>query len=63
MPFDHFPSDLPVFLRDLRKNNDRDWFQANKARFEESVQQPLLAFVEAMAPRLEKISPPHDRRR
>lgn len=57
MPLDHFPADLPAFLRELRENNHRDWFQANKKRFSESVQEPLLAFVEAIGPRLAKITP------
>ncbi|MCI4345560.1 MAG: DUF2461 domain-containing protein [Thermoplasmata archaeon] len=45
------------FLRDLRANNERDWFQANKERYERSVQAPALRFIEAMGPRLAKLSP------
>lgn len=51
-----FENDLPKFFRDLSKNNDREWFTANKARFEREVQMPLLDFVGAMQPRLKKIS-------
>jgi len=57
MPFNGFDADLVQFLKELDKNNDREWFTANKARFEDSVQGPLLEFIEALAPRLEKISP------
>ena len=32
-PFLGFPDTQP-FLRDLAANNERGWFQANKARFE-----------------------------
>ena len=45
------------FLRELRKNNDREWFKARKARFEEQVRDPLLRFVADVGPRLAKISP------
>ena len=52
-----FTPELFSFLSDLRENNDRDWFAANRARYEEHVLEPALAFVGAFAPRLEKISP------
>lgn len=45
------------FLRDLEKNNNRDWFEANKHHYEEFVREPALAYIEAMAPHLKKISP------
>ncbi|MBM4245290.1 MAG: TIGR02453 family protein [Deltaproteobacteria bacterium] len=54
--FDHLPADLLAFLTDLKRHNDRDWFVSQKARFESSVQTPVLHFVEAMAPRLRAIS-------
>lgn len=51
-----FEGSLPRFFRDLAKNNDREWFTANKERFETEVQTPLLDFVGAMQPRLMKVS-------
>ncbi len=45
------------FFRDLSQNNDRDWFQANKARYENDVVTPLMAFITAMQPRLEEVAP------
>lgn len=45
------------FLRDLEKNNNRDWFEANKHHYEEFVREPALTYIEAMAPHLKKISP------
>lgn len=57
MAFTAFDKALLAFLRDLRKNNNRDWFQQSKARYEESVREPMLAFIEAMAPKLARISP------
>ena len=45
------------FLRDLRKNNDREWFAAHKDVYERDVREPTLAFIAAFAPTLRKISP------
>lgn len=56
MAFTGLPKDYFDFLNELKANNNREWFNDNKPRFKESVQEPLAAFVEAMAPRLKKIS-------
>lgn len=45
------------FLRDLRDNNSKAWFEANRERWEAQGRAPLAAFIEAMGPRLERISP------
>jgi len=45
------------FLRELSENNNREWFEANKHRYESDVREPALAYIEAMAPRLAKVSP------
>lgn len=44
------------FLRDLKANNTREWFAANKDRYEAEVRGPALDFVADVAPRLERIS-------
>lgn len=44
------------FLRDLKANNDRDWFEANKKRYEQDVKEPLLDFIADFAPMLQDIS-------
>jgi uncharacterized protein (TIGR02453 family) len=51
-----FTPDLFAFLTDLRANNDREWFAANKDRYETALLEPALEFVADFAPRLEKIS-------
>ena len=48
-----------AFLRDLDANNDRDWFQANKKRYERDLEAPGRALVEAVNARLEDLSPAH----
>jgi uncharacterized protein (TIGR02453 family) len=45
------------FFRDLKKNNNRTWFQQNKDRYENDVKIPLFNFIEAFAHRLPAISP------
>ncbi|MGA7096165.1 MAG: DUF2461 domain-containing protein [Acidimicrobiia bacterium] len=53
----YFQPALFRFLRDLAANNNREWFEANRERYIETVQEPALAFIADFAPRLEKISP------
>lgn len=48
LPFTGFPKDYLAFFRELSKNNDREWFEANRHRFEESVKEPLRSFIAAM---------------
>src|SRR5262245_35205556 len=52
-----FSPALFTYLRDLKKNNDRDWFKANKARYNEALLEPALAFIEDFEPHLHAISP------
>ena len=53
----HFSPELFAFLRDLGANNDRDWFNSNKDRYESTVRQPALDFITDFADRLDGISP------
>src|SRR5213593_3331169 len=45
------------FLKELKKNNNREWFTKNKGRYEEEVQEPSLRFIRDLGPRLKAISP------
>jgi len=51
------PSEMFAFLTDLERNNRREWFQARKPRYEQSVKEPALGFIADFAPRLARISP------
>jgi uncharacterized protein (TIGR02453 family) len=42
--------ELFVFLRDLQKNNNKDWFGRNKQRYVDVIQRPMLEFIATMAP-------------
>lgn len=55
--FPGFPEDALRFLLDLRANNNKPWFEANKARYEASLLEPSRAFVIAMGERLRSIAP------
>jgi uncharacterized protein (TIGR02453 family) len=52
-----FGPELFAFLAELRAHNERDWFQANKPRYEAEVKEPALAFIEDAAHLLPEISP------
>ena len=45
------------FLAELRENNEREWFKANKDRYEALVLDPALTFIESMYEPLEAIAP------
>jgi uncharacterized protein (TIGR02453 family) len=45
------------FLGELAANNNREWFEANKPRYESLVREPALDFIETMEPELKKFAP------
>jgi uncharacterized protein (TIGR02453 family) len=51
-----FEPALFAFLRELKANNQRDWFNANKRRYEADVKEPALAFVEDVGYRMPAVS-------
>jgi uncharacterized protein (TIGR02453 family) len=53
----HFDSELFKFLRELKQNNNREWFQANKQRYETKVKQPMLQFIADFGSHLHKVHP------
>ena len=57
MSFEGFSPKAIKFLRDLDKNNNRDWFEKHRADWEEHVMGPAREFVLAMADRLDKFDP------
>lgn len=55
--FKGFPDDLFDFQAELLGNNNREWFHANKARYEASVRGPALAFIRTVGERLGEVTP------
>lgn len=56
-PFAGFPKDAIRFLRQLKKNNTRDWFVDNKEWFERSLRAPMESLLGGLAERLRSIDP------
>ncbi len=51
-----FPPDTVAFLSDLKANNNREWFQANKSRYDLMVKQPATDFCDQMTVELEHLT-------
>jgi uncharacterized protein (TIGR02453 family) len=49
------------FLRGLRRNNRREWFEAHKPAFERELKQPMLALIETVNGAMEDFAPAHVR--
>ena len=47
-----FSPEVFVFLRQLKRHNDREWFAKNKARYQTSTVEPALSFISGFAPYL-----------
>ncbi len=57
--FNGFSLELKRFYQELEKNNNKDWFQANKSRYEEIVREPAKEFVYEMGLRFAKLGLPY----
>ncbi|HML18591.1 MAG TPA: DUF2461 domain-containing protein [Bryobacteraceae bacterium] len=52
-----FPPEALKFLRELARNNRREWFQPRKEIFETTVRAPMFALVEAINAEFAKFAP------
>jgi uncharacterized protein (TIGR02453 family) len=57
VPFAGFPPETLRFLRALKRNNNREWFQENKTVFEEKVKAPMIQLVEALGGAIQGFAP------
>ena len=57
----HFSKAAVKFLRDLKKNNDREWFDARKDVYEAELKAPLLEVIEGVNKALADFAPQHVR--
>jgi len=48
--------DVFAFLAELRRHNNREWFNENKDRYLAEVRDPMLALIASLAPGLARIS-------
>ena len=52
--FEGYPRGSITFLNQLSKNNNRQWFNDNKERYEQNVRFPSLTFIETIGPELKR---------
>jgi len=55
--FSGFTKETVRFYASLRKNNNRDWFERNRATYDDHVIAPAKLFVTAMGERLKRLVP------
>lgn len=53
----YFTPDLFKFLKELKANNTRPWFESNRERYERDVKEPMLRFIADFGPQLKTVSP------
>jgi uncharacterized protein (TIGR02453 family) len=49
------------FLRSLRRNNRREWFEPRKPEFDRELKQPMLALIQTVNGAMEDFAPAHVR--
>jgi uncharacterized protein (TIGR02453 family) len=57
MNFTGFPESGLQFFRQLSQNNDRDWFEAHRAVWDEQIVPAMLAWCSELAERLRDVMP------
>ena len=58
MPFEGFSEATLTFLRGLKKNNKKDWFEAHRDTYEAELREPSKRFVSAMGSALSEAKLP-----
>jgi uncharacterized protein (TIGR02453 family) len=56
-PFSGFSEESIVFLRDIRQNNNKMWFEQNRFVFDNTLMKEARSFVVSMGDRLRTIAP------
>jgi uncharacterized protein (TIGR02453 family) len=55
--FEGFPKEGVRFLRSLKRNNKREWFEARKQTYLDQVKAPMEAFIVSMAEEFRSLAP------
>ncbi|MDE1154573.1 MAG: DUF2461 domain-containing protein [Acidobacteriaceae bacterium] len=55
----HFTPAAMKFLRGLKRNNDRTWFEARRSVYEQELKAPMLALIEEINHGMESFAPDH----
>jgi uncharacterized protein (TIGR02453 family) len=53
----HFSSEALKFLRGLKRNNDREWFEARKGVYEKELKTPMLGVIAAVNDAMVEFAP------
>lgn len=53
----HFSAETLEFLRGLKRNNRREWFNARREQYETHVREPMIAIIEQLAIDLRDFAP------
>ena len=56
-PFSGFPRDGIDFMKRLKRNNNRPWFENHKEEYEISVKLPMQSLIVALQPHFERFAP------
>ena len=59
--FQGFPAEGMAFLRSLKRNNRREWFQPRKHIYDEKVRGPMVALVSELTAAMTKFAPDYVR--
>jgi uncharacterized protein (TIGR02453 family) len=59
-PFSGFPREGLNFMRRLKKNNTRIWFENHKNEYETHVKLPMQSLITSLQPEFEKFAPEFD---
>ncbi len=57
MAFSHFPKETLPFLKEVQKNNHKEWFEAHKEDYIKYILEPSRDFVEEMGEHLQALVP------
>jgi len=57
MSFEGFSEKTLPFLEEIRKNNNKEWFEAHRAEYEQYILNPSRGFVEEMGEHLMALEP------
>jgi len=58
MAFVGYSKNVPNFFKALDHNNNKDWFAANKPRFQDEIIEPSIQLIAELSGQLSTLSPP-----
>jgi len=59
-PFEGFPKRCVSFLKQLKRNNNRTWFESHKEEYELYAKTPMMSFITALQPHFARFAPEFD---